>query len=150
MNLDFSYINYSVQRNDAVNTTYAYAETTWMPYRTFCERVSKKICVVGPDVISMILDMAMQEAVYYAANGYRVDIGEALSMYPIVHCTAKDKVDPNTGETVKATKADIKPKKKDVEIHCEVMKNVNKLFRREVKFKRIEPQARVKRRKNKK
>ena len=137
MDLKYSKIPYSVRRNEAVHTTYAQAECGPVTFKTVCDSAAMRLGM-DPHMVDAVVTVVLERAIDYLRIGQRVNIANMLSLYPQVHTSVKDKQDEN-GEWIPASADDIKPKKEDAEIYCEVHKRVNKDYRDHVHFERVKP-----------
>ena len=136
--IEFSKIDYSLRHNDAVHTTYAYAETRNMSFGSLCREVQQTLGLANKQVVSMIVRATLQEAAHHAANGYRVDLADVMTLYPVTHMSMKDEYDEKTGKYTPVAEDKFRTDKHGVELHAEVRKHVNKTFREEVRFNRVE------------
>jgi hypothetical protein len=107
-----------------------------MSFEKLCERTSRTVRLVTPEVVKMIVQAALDEAYYVAAGfGYRVDLGDQrLSLYVQVSKSVAAVTDPETGETVWPKDSDMTPRRENASLRCEVHKSWNKRLRKEVEF----------------
>ena len=99
-----------------------------------CEYTSMSIKVAPPGVVKMIVQAALDEALYLAEGlGRRVDIGDKrLSLYVQVHKSVAAQRDPDTGDIRWPADRELRPARGDASLKCEVHKSWNRDFRRKV------------------
>lgn len=101
-----------------------------------CEYTSMSIKVAPPSVVKMIVQAALDEALYLAEGlGRRVDIGDKrLSLYVQVHKSVAAQRDPDTGDIRWPADRELRPARGDASLKCEVHKSWNQDLRRKVEF----------------
>lgn len=107
-----------------------------MSFDKLCERTSRTVRLAPPEVVKMIVQAALDEAYYVATVfGYRVDLGDQrLSLYVQVSKSVAATEDSETGETVWPKDSEMKPRRENASLQCEVHKSWNKRLRKEVEF----------------
>lgn len=131
-------VKYYITRNEAVKTTYARVQhNAYLSFKEICDETANQMSL-SKELVEAIGKSIMKNAYDKACNGYRVELGEHLSLYPQVHKSIVDKIDKQTGNVITPSDEEMIPTNKDGELRCEVHKKANRKFRENVNWEKID------------
>ena len=133
-----STVKYYITRNEGVKTTYARVHhNAYLSFKDICDETAKQLGIPN-ELIEAVGKSIMRNAYDKACDGYRVELGDLLSLYPQVHKSAVDKIDKQTGNVITPSDEEMVPTGKDGELRCEVHKKANRTFRENVNWEKID------------
>ena len=133
-------VDYVIYRNEREGTRpSAYCRVQqWqtLPVEKLCQEAAMALGM-NAGMVQVVLQQVMDEAMRYALEGFRVELGKKrLSLYPQVRHAVRATVDEDTGEILWPTSDQMVPVRADGRLECEVHKSWNRDFRRKVHWER--------------